>query len=460
MSRIPKAIVLMSMACALGGMGASAAPRLGEQVEFKQDANGLVTVEYTLLDEQGIVTVDFLTNGVSIGAVNFNNVFGDVNKLIEPSDTATRKIYWRPSRSWPDGGKISSGFTAKVSVWPKETPPDYLVIDLLGAKPPSYYVSEASLPGNGQEQNTQGVHNAIYKTHKLVMRRVPAEGVTFTMGSPAEGDESYGRDALSETPHKVTFTKDFYLAVFTMTQGQWHYLGAGTAFPQETSGPVLPRGNAYPATGFAYVNMRGNSWPKDAATHDMNGATDTILAKMRARYGIGFDLPTDAQWEYACRAGAATTLYNDANIPHDYWWYDDPGTDNLYGPLDEIAWFNMNSQIDGVSTIHEVGLKKANNWGFYDMLGNVWEMTLDWAERMSYDPRGKMSADDVTDPVGLEESAGDGRVVRGGDCSYSITQQRTSKRWRWPDYVRGDHGGCGSTNHGAVRLMCPITLAW
>ena len=450
----------LALIIALSGTLSAAVPRLGDQIEFKQNPAGLVSVEYKIMDAAGIVTVDFLTNGVSIGAVNYNNVYGDVNKLIEPSETESRRIYWRPSRSWPEGGKIDNGFTAKVTVWPKETPPDYLVIDLLGTKPHGYYVSEAALPGANHERNERGVHHEIYKTHKLVMRRVPAEGVTFIMGSPVEGAESIGRDSKSETPHQVTFTKDFYLSVFTMTQGQWQYLGGGAEFPQETIGPVLPRGSAYPATGFSYNKIRGSSWPSDAATHDMGGATDTLLAKMRARYGIGFDLPTDAQWEYACKAGAATTLYNNANIPSDWWWYDTPGEDHTYAPLDEIAWFNMNSAVNGVATIHEVGLKKANKWGFYDMIGNVWEWTLDWAERISYDPRGEMSADPVTDPVGLAQSAIDGRVMRGGACDNNILQQRTSKRWRFPEYIQGDHGGCGETGYGAIRLMCPIGLVW
>lgn len=405
----------IALSAAITVMCASGAvPRLADSVGIEQSrASDLVTVTYRLLDAEAIVTVDFQTNGVSIGEMNFNNVYGDGNRLIQPSESVDRHVYWRPSRSWPEGGLIESGFSVKVTVWPTTTPPDYLVVDLLGTSSVRYYVSPDALPGDDQTKNSLGILHPIYKTHKLAMRRVPAQGVTFTMGSPTSGPESYARDLNRETPHKVTLTNDFYLAVFETTQGQWHYLGGGADFTRfETASATLPSGDAYPVTGLCYNNLRGTSWPSDRATHDLGGNTTSTIALMRQRFSVDFDLPTDAQWEFACRAGCSTSLYNGYNIPEQYWWYgyyDGRTTANEYPPLDEIAWYEVNAE----GTIHPVGMKKPNDWGFYDMLGNASEWVLDWAERMSYEPQGVVSGDDVTEPFGREANSVYGETISG-----------------------------------------------
>jgi len=98
--------------------------------------------------------------------------------------------------------------------------------------------------------------------------------------------------------------------------------------------------------------------------------------------GYIYTLPTDAQWEYACRAGTTG--------PH-------------AGKLDEIAWYKNNSNW----TMHEVGTKKPNAWGLYDMHGNAIEWCLDWFKE-------KLPGGTVTDPVGSAKDQGQGRVYRGG----------------------------------------------
>lgn len=452
----------IAMSVAIASMCASGAvPRLADSVGIAQvPGSDLVTVTYRLLDAEGIVTVDFQTNGVSIGEMNFNNVYGDVNCLIQPSESVDRHVYWRPSRSWPEGGRIETGFSVKVTVWPTTTPPDYLVVDLLGTSSVRYYVSPDALPGDGQTKNPLGIMHPIYKTHKLAMRRVPAQGVTFTMGSPTTGPESYGRDPYRETPHKVTFTNDFYLAVFETTQGQWHYIGGGADFPHfETPGAALPSGDEMPVTGMRYNSLRGGSWPSDRATHDLGGDTTSTVALMRQRYSVDFDLPTDAQWEFACRAGCSTSLYNGYNIPEDYYWYGSysgrtVADVSVYQPLDEIAWYEVNAG----GTIHPVGMKKPNDWGFYDMLGNASEWVLDWAERMSYEPKQAVSSDDVVEPFGMEERVWDGRVMRGASVLDRIGSLRTSFRTR--GLYGAESGAQGSSECGAFRLMCPVTLRW
>ena len=439
---------------AFSAMVASAdVPRLADSVTVEQNSGGLVTVTYRLLDAEGIVTVDFQTNNVSIGAINFNNVYGDVNKLIEASDSKDRHIYWRPCLSWPEGGRIAEGFSAKVTVWPKTTPPDYMVIDLKGTSPQRYYTCADALPGSDNARNALGVLHPMYKKDKLVMRRVPAEGVTFTMGSPTTGDASYGRTGPRETPHKVTLTYDYYMAVFETTQGQWAYLAPDAAdYGQSITG------DEYPVARVKNSDLRGWEWPDDSATHDLGGNTTCLIAKMRAHFGIGFDLPTDAQWEYACRAGCADALYNGANFPEDWWEsYEDPTVNVVIPALDEIAWYRANAG-EG-RPIHRVGQKKPNAWGFYDMLGNASEWVQDWCEDMEgWGDNGveTVSAADVVEPVGrATKASGQGRVLRGGCVQEPGHRSRVSSR-HWCQ----EWDSVGDYSYGAVRLICPISLQW
>ena len=110
-----------------------------------------------------------------------------------------------------------------------------------------------------------------------------------------------------------------------------------------------------------------------------------LYGKLRAKTGIDFDLPTEAQWEYACRAGSS----GDWGLL----------ADGSMGTLDAMGWYEGNSS----SQTHTVGTKTPNAWGLYDMHGNVWEWCLDWYSSSGYSG---------TDPVGA--TSGNYRVQRGG----------------------------------------------
>ena len=120
----------------------------------------------------------------------------------------------------------------------------------------------------------------------------------------------------------------------------------------------------------------GAGWPSSSAVD-----ASSFLGKLRARTGLDFDLPTEAQWEYACRAGTTTTYSYGDSANGSYMWY------------------SSNSS----SKSHEVGTKSPNPWGLYDMHGNVWERCLDWYAS---------SLTGGTDPKG--SSSGSDRVKRGG----------------------------------------------
>ena len=169
-----------------------------------------VKISYTLSGAPGIVTVDILTNGVSIGAEHFRNISGDVNRKVE---TGNREIRWnRPYDAWNDHGGRDFNATAVVTAWATNSPPTYMVIDTETLLPADFrfYPNAESVPG--------GVTNDMYKTRYLAMRRVYATGVLWRMGTPAGEAE---RQKTLDLPHLVILTNDYYLGVYELTQKQW-----------------------------------------------------------------------------------------------------------------------------------------------------------------------------------------------------------------------------------------------
>lgn len=364
----------------------------------------LVTVSYTLTGEPAVITVDFQTNAVanaatgwlSIGEANFTNTIGAVNQVVP---TGAHALYWQPKKVWPDQVIDAGKFRAVVKAWATNAPPDYCVVCLLtdtqiDAKKAAdvtwdiprrrYFASEEAVPG--------GVTNNLYKTDFLVLRKIPAAGVVWRMGVYK-----------SAQIHKVMLTRDYYIGIFEMTSAQ---RGALDGTPGTST---LPNGQQ------TWNALRGSSssypWP-DAQGNPQHNVSETApLGILRTRTGIDtFDFPTEAQWEYACRAGNGGWTYNQ-NPPS--------GTHSqAKESIKAVAWcsenWNTGTGYDGTSRLHPVGLKPANAWGLYDMLGNAAEWTLDW-NAAYYIPE---DANAVTNnPVGAV--TGTQKVTRGGHPSAS-----------------------------------------
>jgi formylglycine-generating enzyme required for sulfatase activity len=234
-------------------------------------------------------------------------------------------------------------------------------------------------------------------TVAMDMLWVPAG--TFTMGSPTT---EAGR-ATNETEHNVTLTKGFYLGKYEVTQAQYEAV-TGTN-PSE-----------FNATGNGNRPVEKVTWTEAVAF--CNLLTNQEQAAGRLPAGWAYVLPTESQWEYACRAGT-TTAYS-------------------WGAT--IASSNANYNWDGAATTgndfkqtRDVGQYAANPWGFFDMHGNVWEWTADWYQA-AY-PTGNP----VIDPTG--PASGSHRVKRGGSWSHDGTDLRSAKRSHSPPSARNNFLG-------------------
>jgi len=216
----------------------------------------------------------------------------------------------------------------------------------------------------------------------------------FMMGS----DEADAAAAASEKPRrKVTISKAFYLGKHEVTLAQWHAVMGTDPFTLSRSNPF------YGMPGMAERITK----PDHPAPVSWNDA-QAFIRRLNEREGHNrYRLPTEAEWEYAARAGTTTA----------YSFGDDPRQ------LGRYAWYGEDFATGGT---HPVGQKEPNPWGFYDIHGNVWEWVQDWYEE-------RPPAAEAIDPVG--PTTGTARVVKGGSWHQTATSWRSAFRKPYePDY--------------------------
>lgn len=207
--------------------------------------------------------------------------------------------------------------------------------------------------------------NDLYKTDLLVLRKCPAAGVTWRMGSPMSEN---GRNTVRETPHEVSFTRDYYIGVYPVTQRQYERL---TKKRPSTSYKADADYMTHPLDSICYDDLRGKAtdgydWPNDGHAVKPDG----FFGLLRGHSGIdSFDLPTEARWEYACRAGCGNALYNGQDLESD---------PNYSARLKKVACFIYSEGTTANTETQKVGLRAPNDWGLYDTLGNIYELCIDW----------------------------------------------------------------------------------
>ena len=316
--------------------------------------NNLVDIDFTLSDVESSETFYRIDLKAS-----YSGMAGDAaaakSLLSEPlvKGNGVHTLVWDMGADFP--GLVASNLTVTVSAAPlAPTDPVYLVVDLSGGSSATSYPVRYTLTG-------PDLTDDACRTTELWLKLCPAG--TFTMGT----DSSSVVDTKRLPAHTVTLTKPFYLGVFEVTQEQWFHV--------KGDWPSYYTNETYRATR-----------PVEKVTYDQqirvftgwydNGATPgstRFFGRLRTRTGLNFDLPTEAQWEYACRAGT-TGLYYDSRFTYttiqDYCRFINGST-----TIGASVTFNRND--DTTKGTAKVGSYDPNPWGFYDMYGNVAEICGD-----------------------------------------------------------------------------------
>ncbi len=243
--------------------------------------------------------------------------------------------------------------------------------------------TSAPVVANASEASRRGDSAAVQAKTKMIdlgggvkMEMIYVAPGLFMMGSDNGGK--------SRPAHKVTLTEGFWLGKYEVTQKQWKHIMANN-----------------PSRSF-----KGDNLPVNMVSFE---TCQEFIRKLNRKLGDKrVRLPTEAEWEYACRAGTG-------------------GDFGGSGSLDDMGWYTDNS--DG--KIHPVGQKQANAWGFHDMHGNVWEWCNDrWGGYPQYN---------VSDPIGA--SSGSERVIRGGSWGSPMKWCYSAYRWKENPSHADEHSG-------------------
>ncbi len=370
----------------------------------------LVDIDYVLTAEQGErVDVSLIAKD---GATTLTLPTGSLTGDLYGVGPGFKRIVWDPTQTGYTNNLLLTQFNVTLT---PTAPPLYMIVDLTksaGASDQIVYVTETDLTNNvygtwvrNPVTNAGSVVESViwtgvtngttYKTDKLVLRRV-------SVGSYQLGDTQNG------TPN-VTLTKDMYVGVFEVTQQQWNRImnnGTGTDTQAKHTVSYLEIREG-PASNYDDPDV---NWPSTGK----NVTALSFMGKLRTKTGIvEFDLPTEAQWEYFCRA-KTTTVFNDGAAGAYYTGVVDRNNGNTNDFLNALGWYKFNNPTPPTAA-KPVGDKLPNAWGLYDTHGNVWEWCLDW---------NATNAELGTDPDGAV--SGSNRVIRGGSWNIPASYCRSA----------------------------------
>ena len=377
----------------------------------------LVDIDYALTcDDSNRVDIAIAAyNGSEALTLPMSSLSGDIYGM---SQQGMHHFVWDPAKSVYTN-ELLTLFHMRLT---PTNSPTYMIVDLTKNAGDQNQITYLFCGTNVWYDVT---NDTQYMTSKLVLRRIAAGAFT------------------NASSQKATLTKDAYVGVFEVTQAQWTNVMGSSTWPSCNFTNSDCRATR-PVEHVAYVTLRGTSagtnWPGSGAVDD-----SSFIGKLRSKTAMPFDLPTETQWEYACRAGT-TTVFNDGDPTANT-----SGTTNRW--LDKLGryqynggqlctngvWFYPPFNCGDTNATAKVGSYQPNRWGLYDMHGNVHELCLDWYS-------GSMTGG--ADPVGPSSNSGTNRIIRGG-AWFNPASQCTSA-FRFP------HGQ--TTSHDQVGLRVCISL--
>ena len=385
-----------------------------DKVQQRYPWNGLVDIDYTIDCEDGVTLG--LDYNLEVSFVDEMAAPSVTNRAITflqaplPLDSGKHRITWDANADGVTNKTDAAVFQVRIVHYASA----YMVIDVSGGSSTNVYPVSFL---NGEPPN--GFNDDEYKGDKIVLRRVHPG--SFVAGSPTDeaGRMSF---AAREQQHRVALSRPFYIGIFEVTQKQYQNVMGSN--PVSVSGEI---GNTRPVAYVSYENIRGAKTATQWQT-DPNPTADSFAGKLiekcksrdpaTGKYDVavqGFDLPTDFQWEYACRAGTVGA-FNTTNS------YDSTKTDEQMAQLKLLGRYSGNTG-DGKGGFAQhtvVGNYLPNGWGLYDMHGNVWEWCRDWFQA---DVENLKQCKDPSGPA-----SGTERMFRGGGYTGNLEHCRSAYR--------------------------------
>jgi len=414
-----------------------------ESLTRKPDSN-CVKISYVVVGEPAVVTADIKIDGNALADSAQTNVTGEINRLVGVGRHVCR---WMPPAGF---AYQDAALSVDMTAWSTNRPPAYMAISLTNTNERiEYFQSAGRLPVPLEDRK--------WKTSHLVMRKIPAANVEWVMGSPTEelGHNIYHY----EDQRRVRLSRDFYLGVYPLTIRQFKNLQVTIGFDPNVADTYyltkdgIPVYDDLPRGGLGYSTLRGSGaaqygdsepspdipiWPSSG--HD-SIATNCFLGVARTKFGLTFDLPSEAEWEFACRA-ETTAAFNS-----------DEGNNASLDRCDPLGWHVGNSRIESpaVNAPHPVGQKSPNRYGLYDMHGNIREWCLDWfapftaSQAAILDPQGAVTYYNSTSSERKLETGH--RSLRGGSYLSTTNACRSASR--------SGYAAVYNLTDGGARLWLP-----
>lgn len=353
--------LMLALLCLTTGIQAGVALS-NVKVQQRYPWNGKVDISFNLAGTRTNNAVTITALDTATGRMlNVRTLYDDNGQLVLPPVNMApgkHRIVWDADTDVEAGFKTES-LAVTVSAGKYYYHPLYCVVDISGGATATHY------PVTYLDSVPEGGWTDEYKTQKIVLRFIPA-------GRFIEGPNDGTTWFADNTSREVTLTQPFYMAVFETTQAQWKNVTGSTSGGKGMDDAYVGGGKRPQRVWLTTVRGKDANlaWP---TSREVDEGTFMFLLRQKTSMA-GFEIPTEAQWEYACRAGTSdNTVYT-----LDFEYY---------------SW--------GEIILKDVGLYAPNAWGLYDMLGNVGEWTIDKCETSyGYEP--------VVDPLGPLDVVGIG----------------------------------------------------